>query len=70
MVYNSRPLNDAEWDVIAASHENRRLVKDMAELVASSNYKDGWKFVCHYMDSLWARYLWLCAAHLREGGKL
>ena len=70
MVSTSLSLTEREWDVVAASHENRRLVKDMAGLVASSNYKEGWKFVAYNMDSLWARYLWICAAHIREGNKL
>ena len=63
-------LTESEWDEIAASHESRRLVKDMARLVVASDYKDGYKAVMWYMKPLWAKYLWLCANHIKEGGKL
>ena len=70
MALISSSLTEQEWDVIAASHESRNLVKDMAHLVATSNYKDGWRFVVWYMHPLWSKYLWLCAGHLQEGGEL
>lgn len=70
MVSTSSSLTEAEWDVIAASSESRNLVKDMAHLVVSSGYKDGWKFVVWHMKPLWSKYLWLCASHIKSGGKL
>lgn len=70
MDYRSDPLTDLEWDVIAASHESRGLVQDMARLLVSSNYRDGWKFVGFNMERYWTTYLYMCARHIREGGKL
>jgi hypothetical protein len=70
MVSTSSSLTEAEWDVIAASHESRRLVHDMAKLLVASNYRDGWKFVSFNMEGYWTTYLYMCALHVREGGTL
>ena len=65
-----RELTEREWDVIAASHESRNLVHDMAKLLVSSKYNEGWRFVGFNMEGYWSIYLYMCARHIREGGKL
>ena len=65
-----RELTEREWDVIAASRENRSLVHDMAKLLVDSKYNDGWRFVSFNMEGYWSIYLYMCARHIREGGVL
>ena len=66
MSYNSNPLSETEWDVIAASPVSRKLCQDMADLLIRTNYKEGWKFVRNNLDPLWSKYLWQYAAYLKD----